>query len=36
LPVKPAAQTNTIEQPFATKSPAFNRRIEESEFCNTL
>lgn len=36
LPVRPAAQTNAIEQPLATKSLAFNRRIEESGFCNTL
>jgi hypothetical protein len=27
LPVTPAAQTNAIEQPLATKLLAFNRRI---------
>jgi hypothetical protein len=36
LLVKPAAQTNAIEQPFATKLRAFNRRAEESGFRNRL
>jgi hypothetical protein len=36
LPIKPATQTTAIEQPFSTKLLAFDRRIEEPGFCNSL
>jgi len=36
LPVKPATQTNAIEQPCPTKLLVFSRTIEESGFRNTL